>query len=135
MKISLWLAKDFVECFHRYYHSSNYYDYDESKSIPSDIIAGAITEEHHLQTFDFTALRKSEYLQELDEALNKSEDRQRILYEYAMKPLKKIDESYNAAARFAIAFCTLLETDQVSDYKLDLFTESFLYMEKNQLPT
>ena len=129
MKISLLAAKTFVRTFQ---HDGEEFN---DQPVPSDIISIAITRSYGLQTSDFTALRKSEYLKDFDKVVNKLDCSQRAYYERSIAILKKIDEDYNAAAKFAIVFCSLLETDQITDDKLDLFAETFLYMEKNQLPT
>ncbi len=128
MKVSLWVARNLIK-------ASKVCDgHPGTQPTPSEIIAGAITRENNLTTTDFTGLKNSSYLRKLDQRFGKFEYNQWLQYHTSINTLREIDESYNAAAKFAIAFCTLLETDLITDGKLDLFVETFLYIEKNGLP-
>lgn len=103
--------------------------------VPSRIVTGAIT---GLTTTDRLALERSSYLSHLDYLYGELawyHYDQWFQYHKSIKTLRELDVcNFNAAARFVIAFFSLCEADQITDDKLDLFTETFLHLEKNKLP-
>ncbi len=134
MKVSLWAAKNLLWLGKSWKDGSGFGKDIPSQPTPSEIIAGAITGEYDLTTIDFIALRDTLYLKELDQRLIKLGNSQKIQYDTSINALNEIDDSRNAAAKFVIAFFALLESELITNDKLDLFAETFLYMEKNKLP-
>lgn len=130
MKISLWTAKTLIAA------SRIAEAHPGIQPVPSRIITGAIT---GLTTDDRLALaRSSSYLSHLHNLYHEQYDydqRKWFQYHKCIKILREPDaDNFNAAARFVIVFFSLIEADQITDDKLDLFTETFLHLEKNKLP-
>lgn len=126
MKISLWTAKALIGVTQAL---------PGVQPVPSRIVAGAIT---GLTTADRLALERSSYLSHLNDLYYEQcycGQRAWFQYHHGIKILREPDaDNFNAAAKFAIVFFSLCEADQITDDKLDLFTETFLHLEKNKLP-